>query len=154
MKPSVFLTAFAVKTLTKGKEVITSVNKSVVETAVQWIYSKQTEKGCFNAHTTDMNTFSPFFKINGSALKENIAPLLTSYVLSNLLESETVLPESVLAKAKQCVTVHLYNTTNQYTRAVIISFLSHLDSSSEVLQTLDDLIRQFPINSERKRNNI
>lgn len=147
VKASVFLTTITVKNLVRSKQYI-SVDENVITAAIEWIYGKQLENGCFDAVAQDAVNF--VLLINPKET-QNSAAVLTSYILSSLLEVEIKIPETVLDKAIQCIVGHIHNSTDQYLAAAgSYALLLSNTEKDKGLQILDNLIKQYPINIERK----
>lgn len=149
-KASVFLTTLAAKNLFRSKQYISS-DENVITTAIKWIYGKQLENGRFLVDAQDAYNFMLFFNIKESLLIENSPAVLTSYVLSSVLEVGIKISETVLAKANECIVDYIRNSTDQYLAAIgSYALLLSNSENDEGRRILDNLIKQFPINSERK----
>lgn len=147
--PSVLLTVFAIRNLVQSKQYI-SVDESVIASAIRSIYAKQRKNGCFEVGPEDHYNFMPFFSIPYISLEENIPGILTSYVLSKLLEAGIEIPESVTRNAKECIFEYTHNSTDQFIEAISSYALVLSNSRMEGLLMLEGLVNHFQINSKRK----
>lgn len=134
--------------MAKSKQYI-NVDENVIDAAIKWIYGQQLENGCFDSH--DTYNFLSFFNTKNSSLKEKAPSILTSYVLSSLLEASIEIPKPILDNAKRCIFGFNNNATDTYTTATGTYSLFLLGGSrNEAMRLLNNLIEQFPINNERK----
>lgn len=148
-KPSLFLTAFAIKNLVQSKR-YSNVDETIIKEAAKWIYDQQLENGCFDADdASDSFYFLPVFNAQESSLHKNGAATLTSYIISNLLEAGVEIPSSVIESFKQCFFGYIKNNTDQYVRAISTYALLLSDPADKAVSChLVDMVAQLPTNAE------
>lgn len=109
------------------------------------------ENGCFDADAEEAVNFMPSFNNKETSIRQNSPAVLTSYILSSLLEVQIKIPETVLDKAISCIIGYIHNSTDQYFTAIgSYALLLSNAGNDEKLQILDNLIKQYSINVERK----
>ncbi|XP_057663617.1 pregnancy zone protein-like isoform X1 [Diorhabda carinulata] len=127
---SMFLTTFVVKILSQAKQHI-YIDQHVINKAVDWIFDKQLENGCFS-------TMQHVFQDMGGASKENSTASLTSYVILSLTEVNIYIPENVKVNSMFCIRSQV--NPDKYSLALNCYAMFRLNWNSEANKLLKKLL--------------
>lgn len=145
---SLSLNVFAIRNLARSKQFI-NVDEDIITVAIKWIFDQQLENGCFDDKTRDIANFSSLLNTTESISQRNYVATLTSYIFAYLSEAGIEIPSSMIGSFRQCVFGYIHDTEDQYVRAITTYALlisGSVDKATSLL--LEDIIKQFPINSE------